>query len=107
MMGIPGVKIGPVSTAWLREIGIESADDLKRIGIVEAYRQIKALHPREVSLNLLYGLEAALVGIHWSKHLVGADRHRCEEQHAVGFTLAVQQHDAIEQAVGALLRRHL
>ena len=65
MMGIPGVKIGPVSTAWLREIGIESADDLKRIGIVEAYRQIKALHPREVSLNLLYGLEAALVGIHW------------------------------------------
>jgi len=65
-MAIPGLKIGPVSTGWLREIGIESAADLQRIGVVEAYRQIKAMHPREVSLNLLYGLEAAVVGIRWT-----------------------------------------
>jgi DNA transformation protein len=65
-MGIPGVKIGPVSEGWLREIGIESADDLRRIGVVEAYRRAKANHPEKVSLNLLYGLEAALVGVHWN-----------------------------------------
>ena len=33
---------------------------------LEAYRQMKANHPREVSLNLLYGLEAALLGVHWN-----------------------------------------
>jgi TfoX C-terminal domain len=64
-MRIPDLKIGPVSAGWLRDIGVESAADLKRIGIVEAYRQIKMLHPREATLNLLYGLEAAVVGIDW------------------------------------------
>lgn len=58
--------MGPVSSGWLLEIGIESAEDLRRVGVVEAYHQMKANHPREVSLNLLYGLEAALLGIHWN-----------------------------------------
>jgi DNA transformation protein len=58
--------IGPVSAGWLREIGIHSADDLRRAGVVAAYRQLKALYPRRVSLNLLYGLEAALMGVHWN-----------------------------------------
>ncbi len=65
-MALDGLKIGPVSEGWLREIGIESADDLQRMGVVEAYRRAKLNHPREVSLNLLYGLEAALVGVHWN-----------------------------------------
>ncbi|MEP7290484.1 MAG: TfoX/Sxy family protein [Chloroflexota bacterium] len=63
---IPDLKLGPVSAGWLREIGIESADDLKRVGVVEAYRRVKANHPREATLNLLYGLEAAVAGIHWN-----------------------------------------
>jgi DNA transformation protein len=66
MPKIEGIKIGAVSTGWLLEIGIQSAGDLRRVGVVEAYRQMKANHPREVSLNLLYGLEAALLGIHWN-----------------------------------------
>jgi DNA transformation protein len=65
-MRIRDLKVGPVSAGWLREIGIESADDLKRMGVVEAYRRANANHPDKVSLNLLYGLEAALVGIHWN-----------------------------------------
>lgn len=63
---IPNLKLGPVSAGWLREIGIESAEDLRQVGVVEAYRQAKVNHPREVSLNLLYGLEAALTGVHWN-----------------------------------------
>jgi DNA transformation protein len=65
-MAIRGVKIGPVSEGWLREIGIESADDLRRMGVVEPYRRAKANYPDKVSLNLLYGLEAALIGVHWN-----------------------------------------
>lgn len=57
--------IGPVSMGWLREIGIHSRADLETIGSVEAYRRAKVLHPDRVSLNSLYGLEAALRNIHW------------------------------------------
>ncbi len=60
------LRLGPVSAGWLREIGIETEDELRRVGVVQAYRQVKAIHPREATLNLLYGLEAALVGIHWN-----------------------------------------
>jgi DNA transformation protein and related proteins len=56
-------NIGPVSTGWLREIGINSQEELEAMGAVEAYRQLRVLHPKRVSLNLLYGLEASLLGI--------------------------------------------
>lgn len=46
----------------------------------------------------------ALVEVHRREHLICADRHWREEEDAVGFTLAVQQHYAIEKSVSALLR---
>lgn len=65
-MAETGLKLGPVSAGWLREIGIETEAELRRVGVVEAYRRVKANHPREATLNLLYGLEALLVGVHWN-----------------------------------------
>lgn len=62
-------KFGPVSAGRLREIGIETLDDLRRVGVVEAYCRAKANHPREVSLNLLWGLEASLTGVRWNEKL--------------------------------------
>lgn len=41
--------------------------DVEAVGSVETYRRTKALHPREVSLNLLWALEAALLGIRWDE----------------------------------------
>jgi hypothetical protein len=58
-------NIGPVSSGWLHEAGIHSLADLEGIGAVEAYKRVKALYPHRVSLNLLYGLQAALLGISW------------------------------------------
>jgi DNA transformation protein len=60
---LPG--IGPVTLGWLKEIDIRSVADLQSIGSVEAYRRLKFMLPRRVSLNALYALEAALRGCHW------------------------------------------
>ena len=60
---LPG--IGPVTQGRLEEAGIRTISDLKAIGSVEAYRRLKFMLPRRVSINALYGLEAALRGCHW------------------------------------------
>ena len=71
MRGEPGKKlsalknIGPQSAAWLNEVGIATWDDLEALGAVEAYQRVKHRFPERVSLNLLYGLHAALLGIDW------------------------------------------
>ncbi len=60
---LPG--IGPVTQGRLEEAGLRTVSDLRAIGSVEAYRRLKFMLPRQVSLNALYGLEAALRGCHW------------------------------------------
>jgi DNA transformation protein len=61
------VNLGPRSSAWLSEVGIETEADLQQLGAVEAYQRVKAAFPREVSLNMLYALEGALRGIRWDR----------------------------------------
>lgn len=56
-------NLGPKSMEWLASIGIFSLDDVVRIGVAETYIRVKAAHPEKVSLNLLYGLQAALLDI--------------------------------------------
>jgi hypothetical protein len=58
-------KLGPKSRAWLAEIGITTFEQIEALGSVEVYRRLKATRPRDVTLNMLYGLEAALMGIRW------------------------------------------
>ncbi len=60
---LPG--IGPVTQSRLEEAGIHSIGELRSMGSVEAYRRLKFMLPRQVSLNALYALEAALRGCHW------------------------------------------
>lgn len=57
--------LGTVSRTLLASAGIVSAEDLGRLGAVEAYRRVKALHPKRVSLNLLWALEGALSHRDW------------------------------------------
>ena len=60
---LPG--IGPATQGWLREVGIRTEGELRSMGAVEAYRRLKFMLPRQVNLNALYALEAALRGCHW------------------------------------------
>ena len=54
-------NLGPASAAWLVDAGIRTIADLERIGAVTAYRLTKAKRP-EATLNLLWALEAGLMG---------------------------------------------
>jgi hypothetical protein len=58
--------IGPKTSAWLHEIGVHTREDIAALGVVEVYRWLKARFPDRVTLNALYGLEAAMLGIAWT-----------------------------------------
>jgi DNA transformation protein len=64
--------LGPKSQQTLKAAGIGSAAQLRTLGSVQAYAQVKAHSPR-ASLNLLWALEGALTGLHWQ---VVAREHR-------------------------------
>lgn len=57
--------LGPKTTAWLNDIGIHTLEDIEALGVVEVYKRLKEAYPHKVSLNALYGLQAAVLGIHW------------------------------------------
>ena len=67
-MAPPSAKIrnvGPKSAAWLRQIGIRTEEDLRKIGSVEAYRRVK-LAGFKPTLNLLYSMAGAEDDCHWT-----------------------------------------
>jgi hypothetical protein len=55
-------NLGPVTTAWLRDVGIDSRADLERFGPALSYWLIKQRQPK-ATLNLLWALSGALTGI--------------------------------------------
>ena len=60
-------NIGPKSSEWLASVGIQTLDDVANLGVVETYKRVKAAYPEKVSLNLLYGLQAALLDLPWNE----------------------------------------
>jgi DNA transformation protein and related proteins len=46
-------------------VGVHSLDEVARLGVVETYKRVKAAHPDKVTLNMLYGLQTALLKIPW------------------------------------------
>ena len=66
-MATPPLKlrnIGPKSSAWLRQVGLRTEDELRAIGALEAFIRVKRAGFKP-SLNLLYALEGALMDCHW------------------------------------------
>jgi DNA transformation protein len=59
-------NIGPKTLTWLHEIGVYTLSDLEDLGAVEVYKRLKASRPHQVSLNALWGLQAAILNIHWN-----------------------------------------
>ena len=60
-------NMGPKSSEWLASVGAHSLDDVAKLGVVETYRRVRAAYPEKVSLNLLYGLQAALLDLPWNE----------------------------------------
>jgi TfoX-like protein len=59
---LPG--IGPTTASRLVEVGVESSDDIDRLGSVEVFRRLEGTR-QGVSLNALWVLEALLLGCDW------------------------------------------
>ncbi len=64
-MSGPIRNIGPKSTAWLRQVGIRSMEDLEQMGVLEAFIKVKRAGFRP-SLNLLWSMEGAMRDCHWT-----------------------------------------
>lgn len=61
-------NLGPVSRNWLSAVGIWTRSDLERIGSIEVFLRVReTTEGAKPSLNLLYAMEAALRGIHWTQ----------------------------------------
>ncbi|MFC3853227.1 TfoX/Sxy family protein [Salinispirillum marinum] len=58
--------LGPASEKFLAEIGINTPDDLRKIGPIRAYMRLKEETDVQPSLNLLYAMVGALEDSHWT-----------------------------------------
>jgi hypothetical protein len=58
-------SLGPVTAARLVEIGIASEAEMRAAGAVAAYRMLRFRFGKAVTLNALYGLDAAVRNVHW------------------------------------------
>ena len=56
---------GEKSAAWLNAIGVYTLADIEREGVIEVYIRVKRAFPHKVTLNMLWGLQAAVLGIPW------------------------------------------
>ena len=59
-------NLGKTSAQWLHAVGIHTAEDLRRLGAVNAYRAVRARGFR-ASRVLLYAIEGALLDMHWNE----------------------------------------
>ena len=57
-------NLGPTSASWLREVGITTIAELRRLGPVLAYRLVKQKQ-LTASLNLLWALAAGILDRDW------------------------------------------
>ena len=59
-------NLGPVSAARLRAVGIESPEELRLVGAVDAYVRLKRGFPAEITHGLLYALHGAVTDVRWT-----------------------------------------
>lgn len=76
-------NLGPKSQQMLKRAGIKSYEQLRALGSVAAFAQVKRSGV-EPSLNLLWALEGALTGLPWQ---VVAREHRAS------LLLALESHE--------------
>ncbi len=61
---LPNLRLA--TERMLKKAGIESVDQLEKEGALSAYKAIRDSHNAKVSIELLWALEGAINGTHWS-----------------------------------------
>ncbi len=75
--------LGPRSQQMLARAGITTLEELRRLGSIAAFVRAKRANTG-VSLNLLWGLEAALTGESWQS---------VARQHRASLLLALEEYE--------------
>ena len=58
-------SLGPKTSALLRSVDLNTLADLEQVGAVAAYLRLRAAYPEGITLNALWGIQAAIMGIDW------------------------------------------
>ena len=67
MTNISSLKnLGPTSAEWLRQVGIHTEEDLRNVGVIQAYKMVEAAGYKP-TLNLLWAMVGTLEGIGWDE----------------------------------------
>ena len=61
---LPNLRLA--TERMLKKAGIDDVQSLEQAGAVNAYKAIQSTHSAEVSVELLWALEGAIHGTHWS-----------------------------------------
>ncbi|OOF15492.1 MULTISPECIES: TfoX/Sxy family DNA transformation protein [unclassified Salinivibrio] len=61
---LPNLRLA--TERMLKKAGIETPESLQQQGAVNAYKALLSAHEKELSLELLWSLEGAITGKHWS-----------------------------------------
>lgn len=59
-------NVGPKSAAWLRQVGVRTNEDVRRLGAVDVYLRTRRAGFKS-TLNLLYALGGAEDDCHWQE----------------------------------------
>jgi DNA transformation protein len=76
-------NLGPKSCAMLQRCAIRTPQQLRRLGAVAAYSLVRRAEPG-ASLNLLWALEGALIGLPWQQ---------VARVHRTSLLLALEDHE--------------
>jgi DNA transformation protein len=58
-------NLGPISAARLQAVGIETPEELRRLGAIEAYVRLKRGFPAVTTHVSLYALHGAVTDVRW------------------------------------------
>jgi len=58
-------NIGNVLATRLKEAGISTPEQLRKMGVVQAFKKIKHHYHPDACINSLYALQGAVMGIRW------------------------------------------
>ena len=58
--------IGAVSAGWLKQAGIRKASQVRELGAVACYLKVIEHSDASANLNLLWALQGAIEGLHWT-----------------------------------------
>ena len=77
-------NIGAKSAERIVAVGVTDVETLRDLGPAVTFHRVKTAFPNDISLNLLWALQGALMDIHW--HCVPSDLKRQLLQELETFT---------------------